>query len=185
MRWVWLTILTYVVLLLQTTLAGALAISTPVGMVNFDLLAMVAVFVVMHVRDTVDALLAAWGLGLALDLTASGAASGTVVGAMPVGYVLAAAIICRMREAFFRQHALSQAILTLLFCIIAHGVWVAAQSLMSAGGVGKGSFGSIILQVLAVALYTAVLAPVAHMGMKRLRRGLLVSPGSHVRSRRK
>lgn len=185
MRWVWLTILVYVVVQLQTTLAGALTISTPVGLVKFDLLAMVAVFVAMHARETDDVLLAAWGLGLALDLTASGAASGTVVGAMPVGYVLAAAIICHMREAFFHQHALPQAILTLVFCLISHGVWVATQSIMSAGGVGEGTFGSIILQVLAVALYTALLAPLAHVGMRRLRRGLLAPPSSRLRSRKK
>ena len=81
MRWAPFAILGYLVVLGQTTLADSVALSTrSIGVVGPDLMAICALFVALHVRGAVDAMLAAWVLGLAADLTTGGGPSGSTSG---------------------------------------------------------------------------------------------------------
>ncbi|MCK4277401.1 MAG: hypothetical protein KAX78_12855, partial [Phycisphaerae bacterium] len=79
MRWIPFVIFAYILILLQTTVAGLLVISPgAIGPVGPDLMAILAVFVALNVRRAADAMIAGWILGLALDLTAGGVGGGAV-----------------------------------------------------------------------------------------------------------
>jgi rod shape-determining protein MreD len=186
MRWIPFLILAYAVVLVETSVGWLLFIDTSsLGAVGPDLAAMVAVFVAFYARGASDAMLAAWILGLAVDLTCGGGiGSPTVVGPMSIAYCLAAGLLWRMREAFFRERALTQAILAFAFVAIAHGIWATAQAILAPGHVGLGDYGRTLLQVLAVAGATAVLMPLAHYVLRRCQRFFLVSavgPGRRMR----
>jgi rod shape-determining protein MreD len=186
MRWIPLLILAYAVVLVETSVGWLLFIdSASLGAVGPDLAAMVAVFVAFYARGASDAMLAAWILGLAVDLTTGGGiGSPTVVGPMSIAYCLAAGLLWRAREAFFRERALTQAMLAFAFVALAHGIWATAQAVLAPGHVGLGDYGRTLLQVLAVAGYTAVLMPLAHWGLRRCQRFFLASaagPGRRMR----
>lgn len=151
MRWAPFLVLTYVTLVLQTSLVRAVTFSVAAGTVQPDLLALTAVFVALSVREGLDAMLAAWALGLAADLT-----TGAAIGVMPVAYALGASLVFRMREAFFRDRISTRIVLTLLFCLVAHGLWVTAQSALAWQW---GAYGRVMIQAAMVSAYTAVVAP--------------------------
>jgi rod shape-determining protein MreD len=152
MRWIPFLVLTYIALVLQTSLVRVLTFSAgAAGTLQPDLLALTAAFVAMFAREGLDAMLAAWALGLAADLT-----TGAAVGVMPITYALAAALVFRMREAFFRERFFTRVSLTLLFCLVAHPLWVTAQSALAWRW---GGYGWVLLQAILVSAYTAVLAP--------------------------
>jgi len=176
MRWIPLLILTYVVVLLETTLGRVLFIDTAsLGSVGPDLTALVVVFVACYARSGTDAMLTAWILGFAVDLTVGGAMDAmSVVGPMSIAYCLAAGLLWRVRDAFFRERAVTQALLALAFCALAHGVWVTMQAMLAPGGAGLGGYGRTLLQALAGACYTALLMPLAHYGLSRCQRMFLV-----------
>jgi rod shape-determining protein MreD len=178
MRWVPFLILVWVVVLLQTTFGRALTITTSsLGAVAPDLAALVAVFVAFYVRTWPDAMLGGWALGLAIDLTTSGGAgAGTAVGPMAVAYAVTAALLFRVREAFFRERALTQGVLALAFCLLAHGTWVAAQTLLARGDADWSAYGRTMLQAAALACYTAVLMPLAHLALGKIQRLFLATP---------
>jgi len=187
MRWIPLLILTYVVVLLETTLGRALFIDTvSLGSVGPDLTALVAVFVVFHARGATDAMLTAWILGFAVDLTVGGAAGGmAVVGPMSIAYSLVAGMLWRVRDAFFRERAVTQALLALAFCALAHGAWVTMQAMLAPGPGGFGDYGRTMLQALAVAVYTAALMPLAHYALSRCQRMFLVAAVGPTRRMRR
>ena len=178
MRWIPFLILAYVVVLAQTTLGRVLVFTTQaVGSIGPDLMALVAVFVAFYVRGWADAMLAGWVLGMTLDLsTAGGAGSVTALGPMSIAYALAAGLIYRIREAFFRERALTQTLLAWLFCLVTHGLWVTFQSLLALKEMTWGAYGRIVLQALALASYTALLMPMAHFGLARCQRWFLAAP---------
>ncbi|MCD6303841.1 MAG: hypothetical protein J7M21_02640, partial [Planctomycetes bacterium] len=73
MRWIPFVILVYVVVLLQATVGHILLLSPRgLGAVGPDVAALVAVFIAFYARSGTDAMLAAWALGLAVDLTTAG-----------------------------------------------------------------------------------------------------------------
>jgi rod shape-determining protein MreD len=178
MRWIPFLILAYLVVLLQTTLGRLLTFTASgMGSIGPDLTALVAVFVALHARSWPDAMMAAWTLGLAVDLTAAGGVgASTVVGPMSLAYALTAGLLFRVREAFFRERAMTQALLALAFCLVAHFVWVSMQSLLAPGGVTASAFGHALLQVLALACYSALLTPLVHFLLGKCGRWFLVSP---------
>jgi len=183
MRWIAFLILTYAVLLLQTSLVqfGSF-LAGSAGSVQPDLLALVAAFVAMFARNNLDAMLAAWVLGLAMDLTTGGGGvHGSAVGVMPVAYALAAGAVYRLREVFFREKASTRVVLTLLFCLVAHGLWVALQSLLSWRYMTWGAYGRTMVQATLVSLYTAALAPLAHWLLDRAEPWLLAPGGGRTR----
>ncbi len=186
MRWIPFLILVYAVVLFQCTIGKLLAFDWPVvSNVGPDFLAILAVYVALNVRSGSDAILAGWLLGLAVDLTSAGAGGAvTVVGPMALAYSIGAGLIFKVREAFFREHTLTRAFLTLLFCILVHWIWITAQSLI-AGNVSWSSYSLLFMQLLVLALYTAVLAPLGYIGLSKIRRWIFSSsPGRAGRSRR-
>ncbi len=185
MRWILVILLAYAVLLLQTTVVQWIILDTEaLGAIGVDLAAIVAVFLALHGRSTSDVMIAGWIFGLGVDLTVSGGfGSTTVVGPMPIGYALAAAAIFQIRELLFRDWFVTQAILTLLFCLMAHGVWILWQSLATTQPFSLALLGELALQGLLLSIYTALLAPLGHFVM-RFFRGALI-PASGARTSRK
>ncbi|HET6427660.1 MAG TPA: rod shape-determining protein MreD [Phycisphaerae bacterium] len=183
MRWIRFAILAYLVVLLQTTVAQLVRIPLgPVGAVRPDFLAMVALFVCLAVGGIGDAMLAAWVLGMLVDLTTGGGpGAATVVGPMALAYALAAALIFRIREAFFRERIVTRMVLGFLFCVVAHGLWVTAQSLAAAKQMTWGAYWTMLLQVVAVSVYTGAVTPILLVGLTRLERQLIVTPAGRAR----
>lgn len=180
MRWIPLIIVAYVMVLLQTTLGRILMIHhSTVGAVSPDLVALVAVFVALTARSGLDVMLAGWILGLGLDLTTgAGIEASTVVGPMPIAYALAGGILYGIREAFFRDRVLTQALLALLFCLLAHGLWVVLQSLLGYRGIGWSELGRVLLQAAMLSVYTALLMPLGGFLLKKIQRFLILQPSS-------
>jgi len=182
MRWVPLAILTYLLLLAQTTVGGVLTFrARGIGLVGPDLLAIAAVYVALHVRSCLDAMLAGWLIGLAVDLT-TGAA--TVLGPMPLAYALAAGCICRVREAFFRERIVTQALLAVLFCLIAHGLWLTIQCLFALRAMTWSSYGRLLLQAAALYVYTGVLTPLVGRGLRLVQGWIISAPAAARQGRR-
>ena len=187
MRWIPFLILAYLTILLQTTLGRVLMFSAAgIGTIGPDLAALLAVFVAFYVRTWADAMLAGWALGMAVDLTAvAGVGAGTVVGPMAIAYALVAGLLFRVREAFFRERAVTQAFLAWAFCLLAHGAWVSMQALLVDGPVGWPEYGRTMLQAVGLACYSAVLMPLMHFLLMRCQRWLLAAPvGPGTRPRR-
>jgi rod shape-determining protein MreD len=186
MRWIPLLILAYLVVLFQTTVGRVLAFTTAgVGTVAPDLIGLLAVFVALYARSWVDAMLAGWALGFAVDLTiAGGTGLPAAVGPMAAAYCLAAGLLVRVREAFFRERALTQALLAWGFCLITHAAWATVQSLLGLGAAAWSAYGQTLLQVLAVACYTALLMPLVHAGLLRCQRWFLAAPVGPGRRKR-
>ena len=184
MRWVLLAILIYLVVLVQTTLAGVLTFNIgSVGRVGPDLLAILAVYVAMHARGGVDVLLSAWVMGLAIDLTTgAGPVVSTVVGPMALGYVAAAGAIYRLREIVFRDSIVAQCVMAVIFCLIAHGIWVTVQWMLALRSLAWTGYLAMLGQVGLLAVYTAVLMPLGRLGLNRCRRWLI--PAGSKLSRR-
>jgi rod shape-determining protein MreD len=178
MRWVLFFILAYLVVVFQTTAGRLLMVRTSsLGTIGPDLTALVVVFVALHAQNWADVMLAAWSLGAAVDLTtAAGPGGPTVVGPMAIAYALTAGLLFRAREAFFRERALTQALLAWAFCLVAHGGWVTAQSLLGRGPTSWSAYGRWLGQAAALAVYTAALMPLAHFALRKCRRWLLTGP---------
>jgi len=178
MRWVPFILLAYVMVLLQSTLGGIITFTaTPLGTIGPDLVAIVAVFVVLNVRSASTAMLAAWVLGLGLDLTtATAPGCATAVGPMAIAYALAGGLVFHIREAFYHTRPIPQGLLTLVFCLVAHLLWVTAQTLLAPVTVLWLWYGQMVLQAVVLSAYTAVLAPFGHVGLRRIERWLIVGP---------
>lgn len=175
MRWVPFVILVYVVVLVQTTVGKVLTFQrTAWGAVGPDLAAIVAVYLALHLRDGLDLGIATWTLGLAVDLTTGGPA----VGPMALAYLLAGALVLQLREAVFRERAAVQMLLALVFCVVAHGLWVTVESLWLAPAQRSwAQYMQTLRQAFALAAYTAVLMPLGHWALARIER-LLIAPQS-------
>ena len=185
MRWVLFVILAYLAVVFQATLGGVLSWqSEALGRFGADFLAIIAVFVALRVRDLSDAMLAAWMLGLALDLTTAGGPAGTaVVGPMSVSYAAMAGLLYKVREAFFRERVLTHALLVLVFCALTHGLWVISQSLLQMSEVLWSDFWRMLLRTVAVAVTTAVASLAVTPVLTMIQPWLLSQPGP-TRARR-
>ncbi|MFA6133105.1 MAG: hypothetical protein WC869_03695 [Phycisphaerae bacterium] len=176
MRWIPFVILVYLVILIQTTLGRVLTFSGGgLGMIGPDLAAIVAVFIALRLRDGTEVAIAAWTLGLAVDLTTPGGVGlVTAVGPMSLGYCLAVSAVYRTRDAFFRERPASQAMLTLMFCLIAHALWVSLQTVFAQGVTRSwGNYGEALVQAMLLSAYTAVLAPLGCWVLTRCERILI------------
>ncbi len=167
MRWIYFLILTLGAVILQTTLVQVLWLRTRVGWVGPEVLAVVAVFVALRVRSAGEAALAGWTLGFALELTLSGPG----MGLLPLLYAAAAAGLHRIRQAFFRDRAVTQMVLTFLFCAAVYHLWAFYD--VWAGPPAAGQLGRRTFQVVGLAAYTAVLAPLVCGALRRIDRFLL------------
>jgi rod shape-determining protein MreD len=168
MRWVYFLILILLGVILQTTLVQLLWFQTALGWIGPELLAAVAVFVALNARNRTDAALAGWALGFGLDLTLSGPA----MGLLPLLYAAAGAGLQHVREAFFRERAVTQMLLTFAFCAFVYEAWTLWDVL-----VGDGErLGRRVLQALGLSAYTAVLAPLVYAALRRIDAVLLAMP---------
>jgi cell shape-determining protein MreD len=176
MRWVPFVILAYVVILVQCTLGKVLAVhtGTMLGRVGVDFAAIMAVFVAFRTRTAVDAMLACWVLGMGLDLTTGAPA----VGPMAIAFSLMGGLMFRLREAIFRERALTQAVMTLFFVLPAHGLWITIQALRS----GQWDlYTQTLMQLLGVAAFTAVLAPMVSFMLSKCSRWIFLSQSRRSR----
>jgi len=182
MRWIRFAILIYVAVLVQIAAAGALPVWFRLtGYIAPDITAVLAVFMALTVRDSTDAMLAAWSLGLAMDLMlCSMGGAATVVGPMAIAYALAAAVIFRIREAFFRERALARAVMTLVFCLVAHTMWVGMQTVRA---FNWSSWSADMFRAIGISLYTAVVAPLVCMVLQRVGGWFVVAPARGRRRR--
>ena len=187
MRWVFLAILIYLLVLAQTTLAGILTFRMGgVGLVGPDLLAVLAVYVALRARAGVDVMLSAWLMGFAVDLTTgAGADVSTVVGVMSLGYVLGAGAVFRMREVMFRENILVQCVLTAVFCVIAHGFWVTVQWFLGFRTTPWSGYFQMLLQALLLSVYTAALMPLGRAGLRRCERWIIAASTDRPGRRRR
>ncbi len=187
MHWVGVIILGYVLVLIQTSLGAVLTIDTRMlGPIRPDLVAHLAVFLALQSRSGVEAALAAWGLGLALDLTSSGGMSdSTVVGPMALGYVLATAAVFRIRDLFYKDRPLPQVFFAAVFCLIAHGTWITLQQLRVGGDEGMAGYGQLWLKVVALAIYSSALMPPAGWLYQRIAPVVLDTTPSRTHPSRK
>ena len=186
MRWVPLAILTYVLALGQTTLGGMIEINlTKIGPIRPDVLAIVAVYAALHVYSVVDAMLVAWMLGLVVDLsTGAGTADSTVVGPMALAYALAAGGVYKIRGAVFREKVVTQCAMTVVFCVLAHWLWITAQWTLAFEGTTTGGYVLMLVQAVLAGLYSALLAPVVHVGLHAFRRWIIIMPSGEFGRRR-
>ena len=174
-RWVPFLILVYAILLVQTTVGKILTFQrTAWGTVGPDLAAIVAVYLALHLRDGLDLAITTWTLGLAVDLTTGGPA----LGAMALAYLLAGAALLKLREAVFRERAAAQMLMALVFCLLAHGLWVTVESLwLPPVNRSWKQYGGMWKQACALAMYTAALMPLGHWALARMER-FLIAPQS-------
>lgn len=173
MRWIYFLILTLLGVILQTTLVQLVWFRTGVGWIGPEILAMVAVFVALHVRSTTDAALAGWALGFALDLTLSG----TGMGLLGLLYAAGAVGVHRMRGAVLGERGATQMLLAFIFCMFVYQLWTLYDVWAGAGG----PWGTQALQVVGLSAYTAILTPLACGGLRRIGRLLLVAPAGRGR----
>jgi len=186
MRWILFVILAWLLIVVQTSVGGVLGVDFfSIGVIVPDLLAPLAVFAALYVRSVTDAMLAACVLGFALDLTTAGAgAATTVVGPMAITYALAARGLFQVREAFFRQRVGTRMLLTALFCLVAHGLWVTIQSLLAYKFTTWGEYGRMVLQAAGISGYSALLAPLELWAFCKAQSYLLAVPPGRFRRRR-
>lgn len=186
MRWVPFIIVAYLVTVVQTSLGRVLVFDRlDIGPVGPDLLAMLAIFAGLWVRSGSEAVLAAWTLGMLLDLTTGGGAGvTTVVGPMALAYGVCVWLLVRIREGLFRERVLPQIICAFFFVLVAHTLWAVLQMLLGRGALSGATFGRTMLQILASAAYTAVLMPLVHLLFNAARSLLLTAPPKRGRSSR-
>ena len=183
MRWVGFGIFAYLFVMIQMTLGNILILDRlAMGPVGPDFMVIFALFIAFNARDVIDAMIAGWVLGILIDLTTCG--GGSCVGPMAILFSLMSWVVFSVREGLYSERALTQMIVAGIFCIITHGLWITIQSLV-AFDLSWGEYGSLLLQVLLSAVYTAVLTPMVYFGLILARGYLLGSlPRRGTRSRR-
>ena len=164
MRWIAFIILVYVATVFQTTIAPFIAIHG----VRPDVLIIVAVYYAL-MATRYDAFIAAWAIGMMVDLTSLGFRTYSNVGVCAVAYSIAAMMMVGLREYTFRDTPVAQ----VLYCFGAK-VFVSAVAIVHMTVVAdqRVALGELIALALWEASYTAVLAPYACWILRRLQPGL-------------
>jgi rod shape-determining protein MreD len=184
MRWIPFLIVSYVVVVLQCSV-GKILVFDGLGAGPFgpDLVVILALFIGLYAGNVLDGVIAGWILGMLLDLTTAG--FGCRVGPMSLLFSLCIWMVFSVREAVFRDRAIPQMLIGAAFVLVAHGLWVTLQSIMSMGNVSWGSYGTMLLQVLLSSVYTALLTPLVIFALVPVRKWLMTpSPGRRMRTRR-
>lgn len=171
MHWIGFGVVLYCVTALQASLVPFISIQT----VRPDLLVIVAVHYCLAARP-VDAMLAAWFAGLAIDLTSSGYVGASNVGVHALALGLIGFSIVKLRELTFRESIWTQ----LFFC------FAAKTAMESMAGIhmrwvvdDPPPFFRMCTGAASAGLYTALVAPYGHWGLRRLR-GLLGLGTTHT-----
>ncbi|OPX23363.1 MAG: hypothetical protein B1H04_03810 [Planctomycetales bacterium 4484_123] len=169
-RWIYFLILVLLAVVVQTSVVPVVWFRTPLGYVGPELLAAVAVFVALHVRSRVEAALAGWTLGFAIDLTLSGPGMGLA----SLLYMAASVGVYQLREAVFHERASLQFILSLLFCLFVYELWT-LWGLLS-GHLSRPVAGGQAVLAAGLAVYTAVLTPLVCRVLKPFQKLLIATP---------
>jgi rod shape-determining protein MreD len=181
MRWIPFAILIYFTVLVQVAVAALPVRFAITGDIAPDVPAILAVFFALSLRDPRDAMMAAWSLGLAMDLMLCGMGGvTTAVGPMAISYTLAAGLVFRVREAFFRERALARALMTLLFCLLVHTMWVTMQTVLS---FGWSAWWSGFMKAIGISLYTAFAAPLTCLVLQQCGGWFIAAPARRLRRR--
>ncbi len=185
MRWVVLILIGWVGVLLQTTFGEVWAIDgLAIGSIAPDLLACVAVFCTLYVGRAANAMIVAWILGLMLDLATAGGPGAAVVGPMAISYCIVARGLFEVREAMFRRRLSTRMLLTLVFCLASHLLWVTVQSILAMGVTGWGEYLRMLGQAVCISIYTALVAPLVFWLLDKVASWLFVAPVGRSGSRR-
>jgi rod shape-determining protein MreD len=147
MGWIAFAILTFLGIVLQTSAVPRLDING----IYPDLLLIVGLFYLLC-APRMDALIAAWFLGLATDLASHGR-----IGPMAFAYGLVGLGVVRIRDLLVRDHPLTQLFLALPAAWLVQ-LWGRTYDVLCFGSIGPW-FGRAMLQSLYAAMYTAALAP--------------------------
>jgi len=94
---------------------------------------------------------------------------------MAIAYSAGGFLVFKVRDVFFRDKPSSQMILAIVFCLIAHGLWVIMQSIITARYTTFGMFGRMLLQALLLSLYTAVFASPIYTLLNRYGRWIIAT----------
>jgi len=183
MRWVPFAIFSYLFIVLQCSLNRILVIDgLPMGPFGPDLVVILALFVALYVGELIEGMIAGWILGMMMDLTTSGFDGR--LGMMSIFFALCVWMIHGAREALFRERALPQMLIAGVFVIITHGLWVTFQSIFSFGLISWGVYGTMVIQVLMTALYTALLTPLVVVALRPVTRWIMDLPSTTGRPSR-
>lgn len=155
MKWFPFAILTVVAIVLQTSATTMIQIQS----IRPDLMFLLAVFYAMW-GPWPDAAIAAWVLGLVVDLE-----SLDRIGLHALCFGLAAFAIIKIRQVVFRDHAITQLLVTLVFTVLIHIVF----GLYNRWGASSQEE-SIVWPALMTGIYTAALAPYLHWLLMRMGR---------------
>lgn len=171
MKWVPFAILAVVTIVLQTTIVNHTLV---LGEVCPDWMFILAVHYALH-GPWPNAAIAAWILGLLVDLQTTDPTGTGTIGLFAFSYGLAACVIVRVRRALFRDHFVTHIAVTFVmtfcvqFLVQLYFVWrpptQAAAQLSSA-----------FVLALLTAAYTAFCAPYLHWGLLKLRRWMGLVP---------
>ncbi len=153
MRWISFAVLACVFLILQTSLAGWVEV---LG-VRPDWVLILVLYYALHARGS-DAMLAGWILGMLVDLCGS-----ERMGLFALTYGLCAASVVRVRGLLFRDHPLSDFLVTCVFALIAQLLHVVYRLGYVPGTSAPAAIGEAVL----TALYTAAWAPYVQWCLRR------------------
>lgn len=146
MRWLTFSILACVAIVLQTALSWRLQL----GPIRPEWVIVLAGFYALHAPAS-EAVTAGWILGLVLDLS-----SDARLGLFALSFAVAALVVVRFREVFFRNHVLSHASVTFAFAGIVHGI-VGIYRMRAFPGIGSG-WSVMVWEPMLTALYAAAWA---------------------------
>jgi rod shape-determining protein MreD len=166
MKWLQFVILAVIAVVCQTTVVEAMAIHG----IRPNWVFILAVHYALW-APWPEAAIAGWLLGLTLDMTSMGR-----VGVHAFTFGAAVWLITYIRQAVFRDHALTQFVITFVMMFAVQGVVVFYHWWDAAGPVSLRGLG---WTVLFTALYTAAWAPYLHWPLIRLEgwTGLSTRPG--------
>ena len=177
-------IIAYIMLLLQCSLWKVLTVHVPLpGPFGVDLMLILAVFVFLHASEPIDGILGGTIIGFMWDI----GMGGYYVGPMALVCAFCGWWIIGIREALFRNRALPQMVLTMLFVFFSHLFWITLQSLRGAGATGWGDYAGMLLSALLVAVVTSLLTPLVVTCLMPLKKMIVTPPLSPAnrRSRRR
>lgn len=170
MNWVGFAVLAYLVTVIQTSVAPFLAVHT----IRPDFMVIVAVFFGLYSRPA-DAMLGCWIIGLLIDLCSLSHPVRANVGLHALVLGLLGLFMVKTRGVTFREGMLSHLIYTFVVCFL---LTLAARVHTTWDAPGSGVGGHVAVAFY-TAIYTALLAPYVHFGLRRLRGILGLHIGQH------
>jgi len=175
MRWIVFAILLYVAIVLQTALVPHIHVLS----VWPDLPLLLAVHL-MLAAPAPEAMLAAWIIGLLVDLNSGSYPNGSNVGASALAYGLAALFVVRIRRHWFRDQASTYFLFTMVCAFAIHAL-VNLHVLWASGQFHRWKEGLAL--ALGVMFYSAGISPYAHWILRRMRVLLGLGPLQMLRVR--